>query len=287
MLTPEGWRDYSLIDTGGGEKLERWGATVTARPDPAAIWPRTLAEWKNLHMRYCRDAGGGGRWEYLKEIPSRILVRCDGLTFRVSPADFKHMGLFPEQAVNWRWEAGKIKKAGRPVRVLNLFAYTGGATASCLAGGADVTHVDASKGMNRRAKENIDLCGLSEKPCRILTDDVQKFCLREQRRGSRYDAIIMDPPVYGRGPSGELWKLTDNLFALVQSCAALLSDRPLFFLLNSYTSGFSPSVAENVCRMAIENGQNKKTGSFSCGEIGIAAENGPSLPCGLYCRVEF
>ncbi|MDR1663716.1 MAG: class I SAM-dependent methyltransferase [Clostridiales bacterium] len=282
---------------GGGEKLERWGEIKVIRPDPQIIWPRSgdISLWKNAHMRYTRSRSGGGRWETLRPVPASWeisyklnadSVEPDALKFHIRPTDFKHMGLFPEQAVNWEWAAGLIRNAGRPVRVLNLFGYTGGATVACLSAGAEVTHIDAAKGMNQWAKDNISLSNLSRVKHRVLADDAVKFIKREERRGSFYDAIIMDPPVYGRGPGGELWKLEDRLFELVCACAKILSKQPLFVLLNAYTAGFSPIVAANVLQKSL-SGLSLPC-RVSCGEIGLrASAGGLVLPCGMYGRCEF
>jgi 23S rRNA (cytosine1962-C5)-methyltransferase len=294
MLIADGWKDYALIDTGDGEKLERWGGLRVIRPDPQIIWPRqgNANLWQEYHLRYRRGATGGGGWDKPAEgIPEHGWnISYGDLRFRIRPTDFKHMGLFPEQAVNWRWAGDLIRlastpDAARPIKVLNLFGYTGGATAACLQAGADVTHVDAARGMNNWAKDNIALSGLTEKKHRVLTDDVLKFVKREARRQSFYDAIIMDPPVYGRGPSGELWKLEEKLFELVMACAYILTDKPLFMLINAYTAGFSPAVAENILRIAMA--RRGREGRVTGGEIGLRAETGGvTLPCGLYGRWE-
>ena len=281
----EGWRDYVLLDAGEGEKLEMWGKIKVIRPDPQAFWPKSY-KWEKPDMHYHRSKSGGGTWEVLgKSIPQAWKINYDagegsGLRFHVRPTGFKHMGLFPEQAVNWRWLGEKIRRAFRPVRVLNLFAYTGGATLACLAAGADVTHVDAAKGMNQQARDNIALSGFSKNAHRILTDDVLKFVQREARRGSMYDGIIMDPPVFGRGPSGEMWKLEEGLFGLVKSCAKLLSPKPLFMLVNTYTAGFSPTAYGNVLNLINIHG------TVNVGEIGLKAKSGILLPCGMYARWE-
>ena len=297
MIVAEGWKDYELIDSGGGEKLERWGGVRLTRPDPQAIWPRAGSGdlWRGCDLRYHRNKSGGGYWE--GQSPPSWDISYENLRFNIRPTDFKHMGLFPEQAVNWRWVMEKIKNAnrgwsdashparpcGREVRVLNLFGYTGGATLACLAAGAEVTHVDAAKGINQWAKHNIKLSGLEHKKHRVLTDDCVKFVMREARRNSLYDAVIMDPPAYGRGPSGELWKLEDRLYELVSACAGILSEQPLFMLLNIYTTGFSPAVAENILRAVTHN----RRGTVSSSEIGIAASTGNVLlPCGFFGRWE-
>jgi 23S rRNA (cytosine1962-C5)-methyltransferase len=294
LSVADGWRDYELIDTGDGEKLERWGGIRVIRPDPQIIWPRSgdNALWGNVNLKYIRSRSGGGHWENIRPTPPSWEVAYhlanpvkNRLRFRIRPTDFKHMGLFPEQAVNWEWAAGLIRNAGRPIRVLNLFGYTGGATVACLSAGAEVTHVDAAKGMNQWAKDNAALSVLPPQKLRVLTDDAVKFIRRESRRGSFYDAIIMDPPAYGRGPSGELWKLEDRLSELVAACAEILTEQPLFLLLNLYTSGFSPAVAANVLRFSLDG--RTVPGKISCGEIGLCtAVGGVILPCGLFGRWE-
>ena len=243
MWIADGWEDYELLDCGGGEKLERWGKQILVRPDPQAIWetPRTNRGWRNAQGRYYRSSSGGGHWDKEK-LPESWTVNYKDLKFQVKPMNFKHTGLFPEQAVNWDFAREKIKNAGRPIRVLNLFAYTGGATVACAAAGAQVCHVDAAKGMVNWARENARVSGLSDAPVRWIIDDCAKFVEREIRRGKVYDAIIMDPPSYGRGPGGEVWKLEDNLFPFVKLCAQVLSDKPLFVIINSYTTGLAPSV---------------------------------------------
>ena len=280
----DGWLDYELIDAGGGEKLERWGEIITIRPDPLVIWPKSDAKlWNECHLHYHRSESGGGRWERKKNTGAESwAVSYKNFKFKIKPTDFKHMGLFPEQAVNWDWIGSQIKNARRPVRALNLFAYTGAATVACLGAGAETTHVDAAKGMNQWAKENISLSRLSEAKHRILADDAMKFLFREKRRGSRYDAIVMDPPAFGRGPSGEMWKLGEKLYDLVAACFDILSERPAFVLLNAYTSGLSPQVAFNILKSAAR-GANRE-GFVSCGEIGLKATTGAVLPCGLYGR---
>lgn len=287
LLLADEWNEYELIDSGGGEKLERWGEYILRRPDPQAIWPlvQEWDMWKKPHGHYHRSSQGGGNWEFYKRTPERWTVNYKGLSFHIKPTGFKHTGLFPEQSSNWDWIIDKISSAGRPVKVLNLFAYTGGATvASAYAGAQEVVHVDAAKGMIAWAKENIELSGLAERKVRYIVDDVIKFVKREIRRGSKYDAIIMDPPSYGRGPKGEIWKIEDELFPLVELCMQLLSDRPLFFLINSYTSGFSPYVVENILKLTL--GQ-KYAGKIYSGEVGIpASRNDLILPCGIFGRWE-
>jgi len=281
------WRDYQIIDAGDGEKLERWGPVTVVRPDPQIIWPKMLpdAAWRQCHMHYYRSKSGGGKWQHIKKSPAQWTISYDDLTFNIRPTDFKHMGLFPEQAANWEWAGSLIKNAGRPIRVLNLFGYTGGATACCLHAGAEVTHVDAAKGMNQWAKDNIHAAGLDGRVCRIFTDDVYKFVQREQRRGSFYDGIIMDPPSYGRGPSGEVWKLENRLYDLMGHTVAILSDKPLFMLLNTYTTGFTATAAENVVKMALSQRQLAGIGNITSGPLGLPiADSALILPCGMSVR---
>jgi 23S rRNA (cytosine1962-C5)-methyltransferase len=285
MLIADDWKDYELIDTGNGERLERWGEFILRRPDPQVIWPaeKDGRFWEKADAHYHRSAKGGGRWEYLRrDLPPRWTISYDNLIFYVRPTDFKHTGLFPEQAVNWRWLIKKIKTASRPVKVINLFAYTGAATAAAASAGAEVCHVDAAKGMVKWAKENFDLSDLGDRPVRFITDDVIKFVKREKRRGRMYDAVIMDPPSYGRGPDGEIWKLEDALYGLIEECMNILSSNPLFFLVNSYTTGFSPTVLENILKMQM---QKKYGGYVEAGEVGLPVkESGLILPCGIYGR---
>ncbi|MBO9607709.1 MAG: class I SAM-dependent methyltransferase [Paenibacillaceae bacterium] len=286
MFAANDWQDYELLDTGGGEKLERWGGFVLRRPDPQIIWPleRENAMWTSASAHYHRSSSGGGHWEERVKLPDRWTISYDKLKFHIKPTSFKHTGLFPEQAVNWQWMMERIRLANRPIRVLNLFAYTGGATVACASAGADVCHVDAAKGMVQWAKENAALSGLADKPVRYITDDVFKFVQREQRRGSLYDAIIMDPPSYGRGPSGEMWKLETHLYPFVESCKAILSDNPLFFLINSYTTGISASVLTNVLSMTLKRSYG---GTITSGEIGLPiTASGLYLPCGILGRWE-
>lgn len=286
MRMARDWQDYELIDTGGGEKLERWGDVVLRRPDPQIIWPISSEtnEWRQTDGHYHRSSSGGGQWTFRRQLPERWSIGYGPLKFYIRPTNFKHTGLFPEQAVNWSWMMDKIRETGRPIRVLNLFAYTGGATVASAAAGAEVCHVDASKGMVQWAKENAQLSGLSEAPIRYITDDVFKFVQREQRRGRQYEAIIMDPPSYGRGPNGEMWKLEENLFPFLQSCTEILSDKPLFILVNSYTTGLSPTVLNNLLHLAVSR---KLGGVTDCGEIGLPiTRSGLTLPCGIYGRWE-
>jgi 23S rRNA (cytosine1962-C5)-methyltransferase len=286
MLLADDWKDYELIDTGGGEKLERWGRYTLRRPDPQAIWPITGDEkaWRSVDAHYHRSSSGGGKWEYIKKLPPQWTVRYGELEFHVEPTGFKHTGLFPEQAVNWKWIMEKIKGAGRKVSVLNLFAYTGGATVAAAYAGAEVCHVDASKGMVTRAKENLALSGLGDRPVRFIVDDVVKFVARENRRGRRYDAVIMDPPSYGRGPNGELWKIEDEIYPLISRCMEILSDEPLFFLVNSYTTGLSPTVIGNMLRLSM---QRRYGGKVTADEVGLpVSATGLVLPCGAAGRWE-
>ena len=285
MLIADAWRDYAVLATGDGEKLERWGDVVLRRPDPQVIWPqRDAAPWRCAHAWYHRSGAGGGAWEYSQPLPESWVVGFDSLRFRVRPTGFKHTGLFPEQAVNWRWMADKIRSAGRAVRVLNLFAYTGGATLACAAAGAEVCHVDAAKGMVAWARENASLSGLGDAPVRYIVDDCRKFVQREARRGRVYDAVIMDPPSYGRGPGGEMWKLEDELFALIGECLAVLSGAPLFFLLNAYTTGLQPGVLSALLRMSVAARHGGRVRSDEIG-LPVKAED-IVLPCGASGRWE-
>lgn len=274
------WEDYELIDTSSGERLERWGDVVLIRPDPQIIWetPKKNPLWQKADARYHRSSSGGGSWQFLQKVPPVWKIRYGGLTFRLKTMGFKHTGIFPEQAVNWDFTMRKIRDAGRPIKVLNLFGYTGAATLACLKAGAQVCHVDASKGMVTWAKENAAESGLADLPVRWLVDDCVKFVQREQRRGNRYDGIIMDPPSYGRGPGGEVWKLEDQLYPLVQMCLPILSENALFFILNSYTTGLSPAVMEYLLGVLMKK---KFGGCVFADEIGLpVTESGLVLPCG-------
>lgn len=274
------WKDYELIDAAAGERLERWGDILLIRPDPQILWktPRRSPLWNKAHARYHRSHTGGGQWERLKPLPDVWEIGYGALRFRLKPMGFKHTGLFPEQAVNWDAMSAWIREAGRPIRVLNLFGYTGGATLACTAAGAHVTHVDASKGMVAWGRENAAASGLADRPMRWLVDDCGKFVQREQRRGNTYDAILMDPPSYGRGPGGEVWKLEEQIYDLVEQCAVLLSDRPLFFAINSYTTGLSPSVMQYILGTLVSP---KHGGALSADEIGLpVTQSGLILPCG-------
>ncbi len=283
MWIADRWKDYELIDCGGGEKLERWGSEILVRPDPQAIWntPRTHRGWKRNDGHYLRSKTGGGHWEK-GSLPASWQIRYGDLTFKVGPMNFKHTGLFPEQAANWDWAQRQIRQAGRQVSVLNLFAYTGGATVACAAAGAKVCHVDAAKGMVAWAKENAKRSGLEAAPVRWLVDDCTKFVEREIRRGHRYDAIIMDPPSYGRGTGGEVWKLEENLYPFLELTAQVLSDEPLFVLVNSYTTGLAPSVLTYL----LETVFSKRFGGHTeSGELGLpVTESGLVLPCGATGR---
>ena len=274
------WKDYELMDASGGERLERWGDIMLIRPDPQIIWETKKAEhlWKKAHARYHRSQTGGGSWERLRPLPESWQISYGPLQFNLKPMGFKHTGLFPEQAVNWDWMAGTIRRAGRPLKVLNLFGYTGAATLACVRAGAHVTHVDASKGMVAWGRENAALSGLADKPMRWLVDDCVKFVQREQRRGSTYDAIVMDPPSYGRGPGGEVWKLEEQIYPLLRECAALMSENPLFFIVNSYTTGLSPSVMGYMLDSILTP---EFGGGTSADEIGLPVTNsGLIMPCG-------
>lgn len=283
MWRSDQWKDYELIDCGRGEKLERWGDQLLVRPDPQAIWntPRTHRGWKQNAGRYARSSSGGGQWQN-KSMPERWTVSYGSLTFNIKPMNFKHTGLFPEQAANWDFAQEQIRRAGRPISVLNLFAYTGGATVACAKAGASVCHVDAAKGMVAWARENARLSGLGEAPIRWIVDDCGKFVEREIRRGKTYDAIIMDPPSYGRGPGGEVWKLEDNLYDFVKLCAGVLSERPLFVLINSYTTGLAPSVLGYLLHLLVGA---KYGGKCTWDELGLpVTETGLALPCGATGR---
>ncbi len=283
MWIADNWKDYEVIDTSGGEKLERWGKYTLLRPDPQVIWdtPKKNPAWKKLNAHYHRSSKGGGDWEFF-DLPQKWQIQYRELTFNLQPFHFKHTGLFPEQAVNWDWFGDKIKNAGRPVKVLNLFAYTGGATLAAAQAGANVTHVDASKGMVTWAKENAQASGLEDAPIRWLVDDCVKFVEREIRRGNKYDGIIMDPPSYGRGPKGEIWKIEEKIFPFIELCTQILSDDPLFFLVNSYTTGLQPAVLRYMINTAIVPVFG---GSVEAEEIGLPVkDNGLVLPCGASGR---
>lgn len=284
MWLADNWKDYEVIDCSKGEKLERWGDYILVRPDPQVIWdtPRKEKGWHKMNAHYHRSKKGGGEWEFF-DLPQQWSIHYRSLTFQLKPFSFKHTGLFPEQAANWDWFSELIKKAGRPVKVLNLFAYTGGATIAAAAAGASVTHVDASKGMVTWAKENAVSSGLADAPIRWIVDDCVKFVEREIRRGNHYDAIIMDPPSYGRGPKGEIWKIEESIHPLVKLCTQLLVDRPLFFLINSYTTGLQPAVLSYLIGTELKRFPGKVTAD----EIGLpVSSNGLTLPCGASGRFE-
>ena len=293
MKVANDWKDYKILDMADGQKLERWGNVVLSRPDPQIIWKEKSypQKWKNINATYYRSKTGGGAWEYNKKMPSQWQIKYKELTFNIKPMGFKHTGIFPEQAVNWDWMMDKIqneiKTTNREVKVLNLFAYTGGATVACLYAGASVCHVDSSKGMVAWAKENVVSSRLQERPVRYIVDDVVKFVQREIRRGNKYDAIIMDPPSYGRGANGEVWKFEENLPMLIEICMQVLSDNPLFFLINSYTTGTSSMVLENLLKMNMRKKYGKRAddGIFENGEVGLPMTDSDFiLPCGIYSK---
>lgn len=275
MKTNNEWKDYEIIETGSGEKLERWGGVKLLRPDPQIIWKKSIAETK-ADAHYLRSNTGGGKWKILKKMPEEWTIGWRNLKFLIKPMGFKHTGLFPEQATNWATMIDLIKSANRPISVLNLFAYTGGATVACASAGASVTHVDSAKNMVQRCKENAQLSGLENAPIRYIVDDCIKFVEREIRRGKKYDAIIMDPPSYGRGTSGEVWSLEENIYDFVKLCEKVLSDHPLFVLINSYTTGLGATAMENVLRLAL----SRKNGNYSSYEVGLKTKEGIILPCG-------
>ena len=284
MWIADQWKDYEGLDTSGGEKLERWGDYLLVRPDPQVIWntPKDLPGWRKMNGHYYRSSKGGGEWEFF-DLPKQWEIAYKDLRFNLKPFSFKHPGLFPEQAVNWDWFSDKIKNAGRPVKVLNLFAYTGGATLAAAAAGAAVTHVDASKGMVNWAKENAKSSGLEAAPIRWLVDDCMKFVEREIRRGNHYDGIIMDPPSYGRGPKGEIWKIEDSIYDFIKLCTQILSDAPLFFLVNSYTTGLAPAVLTYMLSTELK----RFGGHVDSQEIGLpVTKTGLVLPCGASGRWE-
>lgn len=283
MWLADQWKDYEVLDTSNGEKLERWGKYILVRPDPQVIWdtPRQLPAWKKRNAHYHRSSKGGGQWEFF-DLPEQWTISYKDLSFHLKPFRFKHTGLFPEQAVNWEWVSSLIRGAGRPIKVLNLFAYTGGATVACAKAGAAVTHVDASKGMVTWAKENAAVSGLADAPIRYLVDDCVKFVEREIRRGNTYDGIIMDPPSYGRGPKGEVWKLEEKVYPLIRLCSQLLSNDPLFYLVNSYTTGLQPAVLAYMIQLAVGK---KFGGCVEADEIGLpVSSSGLVLPCGASGR---
>ena len=280
MYIANNWTDYELLDTSDGERLERWGKYILIRPDPQVIWNgvRRHPLWSKADGHYVRSQSGGGHWE-INKFPEKWNIDYNSLTFNIKPMGFKHTGVFPEQAANWDWFGDMIKNSGRKISVLNLFAYTGGATIAAASSGASVCHVDASKGIVALAKENAASSGLENAPIRYIVDDCIKFCQREIRRGNKYDAIIMDPPSYGRGPGGEMWKLESNIGDFIKLCAQLLSDDPLFFLLNSYTTGLSASTMGYLLRLHLSGG------TVECDEIGLPVSmTGGFLPCGAAAR---
>ena len=284
MWVADNWKDYNVLDCSRGEKLERWGDYILVRPDPQVIWdtPKKSKGWKKKNGHYHRSSKGGGEWEFFN-LPEQWSINYKNLTFQLKPFSFKHTGLFPEQAVNWDWFSEKIRKANRPIKVLNLFAYTGGATLAAAEAGAQVTHVDASKGMVAWAKENAVSSGLADAPIRWLVDDCVKFVEREIRRGHHYDAIIMDPPSYGRGPKGEIWKIEDNIYNLIKLCTQILVPNPLFFLVNSYTTGLQPAVLKYMITTALKD----FSGTVTADEIGLPVySTGLVLPCGASGRFE-
>ena len=283
MWVADKWQDYELLDASDGERLERWGRFVLRRPDPQIIWKNSASHklWKRADAVYTRSAKGGGEWTK-NNLPEQWNIKYGNLTFALKPMGFKHTGLFPEQAANWDWFSDLIKRAGRPIKVLNLFAYTGGATLAAAAAGAFVVHVDASKGMVAQAKLNASLSGLGDAPIRYIVDDCKKFVEREIRRGNKYDAIIMDPPSYGRGPSGEIWKIEDSVHELVSLTASILSDDPLFFLINSYTTGLSPAAMQYILGLKVVS---RYGGRLESEELGLrVSATGLAIPCGARAR---
>ncbi len=282
------WKDYKILDMADGQKLEKWGDIILSRPDPQIIWKQKSfpEKWNKINATYHRSKTGGGSWEFNKKLPQKWQIKYKDLTFNIKPMGFKHTGLFPEQAVNWDWMIETIKQAKEKrkseIKVLNLFAYTGGATVACLSAGASVCHVDSSKGMTTWAKENVVSSGLEDRSVRFIVDDVIKFVNREIRRGNTYDAIIMDPPSYGRGANGEVWQFENNLYDLVELCTKVLSKKPLFFLINSYTTGISSKVLEDIIYLTVAK---KYKGKIESGEIGLPMEESKLiLPCGIYGR---
>lgn len=282
MRVAKDWNDYEILDMANGEKLERWGNYILERPDPQIVWQdKTFKDkWKKVDAIYHRSKKGGGYWENINDIKASWQVKYKDLTFNIKQMGFKHTGLFPEQAVNWDYMIDKIKNSNRKIKVLNLFAYTGGATVACAYAGADVVHVDSSRGMVLWAKENIESSNLTDRYVRFIVDDVIKFVKREIRRGNKYDAIIMDPPSFGRGANGEVWNIEESLYPLIKLCMEVLSDNPLFFLINSYTTGMSPKVLENILYMTLDK---KYKGKISSGEVGLPMKDSNLiLPCGIY-----
>ena len=284
MLTANNWKDYQVIATGSGEKLERWKNIYLLRPDPQIIWKnkKDLSKFEGLHAHYIRSSSGGGKWNILKSFPEEWTVSYKDLVFSIKPMGFKHTGLFPEQAVNWDKMSELIKNANRPIKVLNLFAYTGGATVACAKAGATVCHVDCVKQIVERAKKNAELSGLKDANIRYIVDDCKKFVEREIRRGNKYDAIIMDPPSFGRSGNSTVWKLEDDLFDFVKLCKEILVENPLFVLINSYTTGIGATVSENILKLCLSD----KKGTFCSYEIGLPTDEGISLPCG-FCALYY
>jgi 23S rRNA (cytosine1962-C5)-methyltransferase len=286
MFTADGWKDYELIDTGDGERLERWGKYILRRPDPQVIWPAKANPevWENFHGHYHRSSSGGGNWEIQGQLPERWVLHYRDLAFYIKPMGFKHTGLFPEQATNWEWFSNQIKSYPGQARVLNLFAYTGGATVAAAGAGAAVCHIDAAKGMVSWAKENLLLSGMSECPVRFMVDDVVKFVQREKRRERQYEGIIMDPPSFGRGPNGEIWKIEDEIYGLVKECMEVLAPHPRFFLINSYTTGLAPTVLKNILQLTVGA---RFGGKVTAEEVGLpVTASGIVLPCGASGRWE-
>ena len=282
MRVAKDWKDYEILDMANGEKLERWGNYILERPDPQIVWQdKTFKDkWKKVDAIYHRSKKGGGYWENINDIKASWQVKYKDLTFNIKQMGFKHTGLFPEQAVNWDYMIDKIKNSNRKIKVLNLFAYTGGATVACAYAGADVVHVDSSRGMVLWAKENIESSNLTDRYVRFIVDDVIKFVKREIRRGNKYDVIIMDPPSFGRGANGEVWNIEESLYPLIKLCMEVLSDNPLFFLINSNTTGMSPKVLENILYMTLDK---KYKGKISSGEVGLPMKDSNLiLPCGIY-----
>ena len=280
------WKEYECLDAGNGEKLESWNGITLRRPDPQAMWDiPNYEEWKKIDGHYFRSKEGGGEWKFYKKLPPFWTIKYKNLKFKITPTNFKHTGLFPEQATNWDFMMDKIIESKRPIKVLNLFAYTGAATMACSYAGAEVTQVDASKGMTEWAKENMALCGLESNKIRFIVDDCLKFVEREERRGVKYDGIVMDPPSYGRGPNGEMWKFDKNLYTLIDASIKILSDKPIFFLINSYTTGISSTVLDNILKTTIL--KKYPNGKVESGEIGLPVKrDNLILPCGIYGRWE-
>ena len=286
MTLSTDWNNYEILDASNGEKLERWNDIILLRPDPQIIWDNgdLVNKYHNINAHYHRSNKGGGYWENLKQTPERWQVQYKDLTFNIKQMGFKHTGIFPEQAANWDFMMNKIKEANREIKVLNLFAYTGGASVACLSAGASVTHVDSSRGMVEWAKENVIASDLENKPIRYLVDDVIKFVKREIRRGNKYDAIVMDPPSYGKGSNGEIWDIEKDLYNLVELCNEILSDDPIFFIINSYTTGLSKEVLVNVLKLTLGK---KYSGKIYSDEIGLPIKDSDLvLPCGIFARYE-